>query len=118
MTVFRTGERFAEDFLFGSAFLEFGSLLRWRGYRIRHLDGTYVISHIDFGRSFPDARIQRASSVFAALCHAFIYQRTISNRLQAAGQAMLECAKGGPTACEDVLAAWKAYRRRRTAVEM
>jgi glycosyltransferase involved in cell wall biosynthesis len=80
--VFDRGERYAEGFVFGASYLEFGSRLQWRGYRLRFLTTTYVIHHHDrANRSFMDEEIELGSHVFASLCHSFLYQRTFSNRV-------------------------------------
>jgi glycosyltransferase involved in cell wall biosynthesis len=113
--VFSAGHRWIEEFRFGAAYLEFGSRLNWLGYRIRHLDKTYVISHIDCGSSFDDPHKERASRLFAGLAHAFLYQPSTRNRLLAVGQSAIEVAKGGAPAVRDVGRAWRAYRRRREA---
>jgi glycosyltransferase involved in cell wall biosynthesis len=111
--LFLAGHRLVEDFRFGAAYLEFGSRLRWLGYRIRHLDTTYVISHVDHGSSFDDPHKERASRLFAGVTHAFLYQPTARNRLLAAGQCAIEVVKGGGPAVRDAERAWRTYRRRR-----
>jgi glycosyltransferase involved in cell wall biosynthesis len=114
-TLFAAGHRLVEEFRFGAAYLEFGSRLHWLGYRIRHLDTTYIVSHIDHGSSFDDPNKERASRLFAGLTHAFLYQPTVRNRLLAVGQCMIEMVKGGLPAIRDSGRARRAYRRRRRA---
>lgn len=77
--IFARGVRYAEDYKFGIAYLEFGSRLHWLGYRIRTLTTTYIVHH-NAGRSFNDHEIHLSAQIFAILCHSFIYQPTIANR--------------------------------------
>jgi glycosyltransferase involved in cell wall biosynthesis len=79
--IFDRGLRFSESFLFGAAYLEWGSRLHWLGYDIRHLKDTFVIHHLDMAtRSFQDVRCNAGSRLFAGLCHSFIYQPSARNR--------------------------------------
>lgn len=79
--IFNSGIRYVEYFKFGYAYLEFGSRLYWLGYRIRHLDSTYIIHYFDANkRSFMDKKINLSSRLFSILCHSFIYQRNIKNQ--------------------------------------
>lgn len=78
--VFLSGERYTERFVFGGAYLEFGSRLHWRGYRIRHLKSTYVVHHAGPERSITDQVAIEAANTYAMLCHSFIYQPSLSNR--------------------------------------
>jgi hypothetical protein len=81
-SMFKNGIRYAEFFKFGAAYLEFGSRLRWLGYRLRLLHSTYVIHHFDAAkRSFLDERMDLGSRMFASLCHSFIYQPSPANQL-------------------------------------
>ena len=80
--IFDQGHAFCEDFRFGAAYLEFGSRLHNLGYRIRFLSETYILHHLDVAnRSFMDEDLEIASRAFAALCHSFIYQPTMYNRV-------------------------------------
>lgn len=79
--IFNQGIRYIEYFKFGASYLEFGSRLHWLGYRIRHLDNTYIIHHFDRNnRSYINKEINIASRCFAILCHSFIYQKTLKNQ--------------------------------------
>lgn len=76
--IFEAGARFVEAFNFGYNFQEFGSYLHAMGYRMRHLDDTYVLHH-NTSRSIDDPRGMEASRLFAIACHSFVYQPTVRN---------------------------------------
>ena len=77
--VFDLGYRLCEDFLFGSAYLEFGSLLKMKGIKIRHLYDASVMHYCepsDFRRNdivFP-------SIFFSIICHSWYYQPSFQNK--------------------------------------
>lgn len=78
--IFDRGDRMAEFYVFGSAYLEWGSRLYWRGYKISHLHSTYVIHHFDSKtRSYDIPEVDLSSRLFAAICHSFVYQKTARN---------------------------------------
>lgn len=80
--IFDHGFRYADYYKFGAAYLEFGSLLYWKGLRIRHLEKTYVIHHYDPStRSFLNAEVDLSSRFFAMFCHSYIYQATPKNKI-------------------------------------
>ncbi len=73
---------FADDYKFGASYLEFGSRLYHLGFRIRHLATTYIIHYYDpYARSFMALDIDLSSRFFAMLCHAFLYQPDLSNKI-------------------------------------
>jgi glycosyltransferase involved in cell wall biosynthesis len=112
--IFANGHRYAEDFKFGAAYLEFGSRLHWLGYRIRHLDSTWVIHHMDaMNRSFMDAEVDLASSGFAAFCHALIYQPSLLNRIWCFAEVIKRFAMHRSASFSPLRSAWQAYKRRR-----
>jgi len=79
--IFDSGLKFVEYWKFGCSFLEWGSRLYYLGYRIRHLETTYVIHHLDLAnRSFMDNQMQQTSMLFAMMCHVFLYKTTIKNK--------------------------------------
>jgi len=79
--IFDSGLKFVEYWKFGCSYLEWGSRLYYLGYRIRHLESTYVIHHLDLkNRSFMDNQMHKTSMLFAMRCHAFLYQETIKNK--------------------------------------
>jgi glycosyltransferase involved in cell wall biosynthesis len=118
--IFEHGLRFFEDFPFGASYLEWGSRLHWLGYDIRHLDETFVIHHYDpKQRSFHNLRNDQAASLFAALCHSFIYQRSIQNQAQTLGQLAVVAGQHGSLGMHAAADAWRAFRSlRRTAASM
>ncbi len=80
-SIFEAGIHYIADYKFGAAYLEFGSRLNWLGYRLRHLNSTYIIHHYDPNtRSFLDLSIDLASRFCAMLCHSYIYQPTMLNK--------------------------------------
>jgi glycosyltransferase involved in cell wall biosynthesis len=115
--IFDSGERYAEFFVFGASYLEFGSRLHWRGRRIRQLRETYVIHHYDASaRSFLDPRIDLASRVFAMLSHSFIYQPTAANRLLTVAQLMRTAAGGGKPAIQAIGSGFRSYWQHRATL--
>jgi glycosyltransferase involved in cell wall biosynthesis len=114
--IFERGLRFYERFLFGASYLEWGSRLHWLGYEILHLEDTFVIHHYDpDARSFSDTRVLRASTVFAGLCHSFIYQPTVRNRLLTLLQFPVTVARfrtTGVRACLDAVSAFREQREK------
>ena len=103
--------RYADHFVFGASYLELGSRLHWLGYRIRQVEGTYVLHHYDpADRSFMDAGIDLASRVFAMLCHSLLYQPTARNRTLTALEIFRQLARHPRRAAPAVVAAVRAYR--------
>lgn len=79
--IFESGLRFVESWKFGYSYLEFGSRLYYLGYRIRHLESTYVIHHFDSKkRSFNDKNMEESSRFFAMMCYSFLYQSHLKNK--------------------------------------
>jgi glycosyltransferase involved in cell wall biosynthesis len=113
--IFERGLRFYERFPFGASYLEWGSRLHWLGYEILHLKDTFVIHHYDpDARSFSDTRTLWASPLFAGLCHSFIYQPSLRNRLLTLGQFPVTVARfriTGVRACLDAVGAFREQRR-------
>jgi len=97
--IFDRGLRFAETFRFGAAYLEFGSRLHFFGYQIRQLRSTYIIHYYESGsRSLTDPEEELAAEFFAMLCHSFIYQPTIKNKLLTVSQIGLMTLRRGALA--------------------
>jgi glycosyltransferase involved in cell wall biosynthesis len=116
--LFDNGVRYAEDFKFGFAYLEFGSLLHWLGYTIKYLRSTYIIHHMDLQRrSFMDARTDMASRYFAMMCHSLIYQPTAMNMIHCSLGISLDVYKTRADNLASILPAVRAFRRRRGAVK-
>ena len=112
--VFDRGLRYADRFMFGAAYLEFGSLLHAYGFRIRHLEGTYVIHHYNARtRSFMSDDIELGSRLFAMLCHSFIYQPTLNNRLLTSLECIRQIASNGRRGIQCFRGAMNAFRSRR-----
>jgi glycosyltransferase involved in cell wall biosynthesis len=85
--IFDRGERYSEAFPMGAAYLEFGSRLHWRGYRIRHLADTYVIHHVA-ERQVERSTYDVPSRIFAAWMHSYEYQRSWCNRAITAAEVL------------------------------
>ena len=112
--IFDCGLRFSESFLFGAAYLEWGSRLHWLGWEIRQLQGTYVIHHLDLqARSFHDVRTNAGSRLFAGLCHSFIYQPSLHSRastLMEFGATIRRRRMDGVWAVLDAIRAYRLQR--------
>jgi glycosyltransferase involved in cell wall biosynthesis len=112
--LFDRGLRFVEDFPFGASYLEWGSRLRWLGYRIRHLASTYVIHHHDpAARSYADDGVDLTSRFFAMFAHSFLYQPTITNRVLCAAEVGKQLVIRRRAAMKAVRQGWDLYRHRR-----
>ena len=117
-TIFNRGLRLAERFRFGAAYLEFGSRLYWLGYRIRHLTTTYVIHHYDPSkRSFADVESELGSRAFAMLCHSFIYQPRLRNKMLSTAQLIREALVHPIAAVGALPRAFIEYRRQAQVCE-
>jgi glycosyltransferase involved in cell wall biosynthesis len=115
--VFATGLRFYEGFMFGASYLEWGSRLHWLGYEIRHLEDTYVIHHFDPDtRSIKDVRGDSAAALFAGLCHSFIYQPTLRNRLLTMMQFAVTGVRVGAPGVQAGVDALRAFREQRRSL--
>jgi glycosyltransferase involved in cell wall biosynthesis len=115
--VFDRGLRYTEEFAFGASYLEWGSRLRWLGYRIRHLDSTYVTHHYDPAtRSYDESGIDLASRFFAMFAHSLLYQPTIRNRLLCTVEVTRQVFVGGPVARQAARSGWRVYRHHRDEI--
>ncbi|HEX4794875.1 MAG TPA: glycosyltransferase family 2 protein [Humisphaera sp.] len=113
-TVFTDGNRFAEDFKFGAAYLEFGSRLYWLGYRMRLMEQTWVIHHMDENnRSFMDRQMDLASSAFAMFAHALLYQPSLGNWTKCSAEVVKRLIRARRDSAAHLAAGWRAYARRR-----
>jgi glycosyltransferase involved in cell wall biosynthesis len=70
-SIFMCGHWFVEDFPYGAAYLEFGSRLYRAGFRIRHLQETYVVHHW-VPRQASDSRAELSSNIYAMLAHTLV----------------------------------------------
>jgi glycosyltransferase involved in cell wall biosynthesis len=112
--LFDSGVRYADDFKFGAAYLEFGSRLYWLGYRIRCLPDTYLLHHVVPGvRSYNNQEMEQASRLFAGLCHSFLYQPTLRNKLLTCYEIGKQFALRPKLARNAFNAAFAGYRRQR-----
>lgn len=109
--IFLSGHRFVEDFAYGASYLEFGSRLHAAGYRIRHLQDTYVVHHWEPRQNF-NHRTDLASTVFAMLAHSLVYQPTVRNRILTAGEVGKQLAIHPVIGPISVLRGMGVYRRR------
>jgi glycosyltransferase involved in cell wall biosynthesis len=115
--LFRRGIRYAEDFKFGAAYLEFGSRLHWLGYRIRFLDSTYVVHHLCLSsRSYHDTEMNLSSTFFAMLCHSGIYQPGVKNRVLTALETVKQVLLHRGLALKCFRNAWGAFSAHRAEI--
>ncbi|MCL4543415.1 MAG: glycosyltransferase [Chloroflexi bacterium] len=113
-SIFDAGIRYFDGFLFGSAYLEFGCLLHWLGYRTRRLRTTHIIHHYDEQtRSFSAAGIVEPSRYFAMLCLALLYEPNLHNTPLCVAQFALELARKGPQTLRWLRLGFQAYLTRR-----
>ena len=77
--IFDSGYLMCESFLFGLAYLEFGSLLKSKGIKIRHISETYLIHYFEHADLRRD-EIIFPSMLFAMICHAWYYQPSKKNK--------------------------------------
>jgi glycosyltransferase involved in cell wall biosynthesis len=109
--IFDRGLRFAEEFRFGAAYLEFGSRLQFLGYRIRQLQSTHVLHHFEVSkRSLADPEGELAAEFFAMLCHSFIYQPSLKNKLLSLSQIGWMTLRNGKLAKPALRKAATGYR--------
>ncbi len=81
--VFERGLYFYEGFRFGSSYLEFGCLLHAVGQRIRTLGDIGVVHHMQqAGRSYHLPVEEWASTYFALIMLAWVYQPSTSHRIE------------------------------------
>jgi glycosyltransferase involved in cell wall biosynthesis len=117
--IFDSGIRYVENFKFGAGYLEFGSRLHWLGYRMRQLLTTYVIHHFDpASRSFTDAESDMSSRFFAMMCHSYIYQPRLTNKLLCTLEMTKEMVRHGRVACRAIANALDEYRRHQSLLRM
>lgn len=79
-SIFDSGYRFEESFLFGSSYLEFGSLLKSKGYTMRFIDDTFLIHHFEHADLRRD-HITTPSLICTIICHSWAYQPSLSARI-------------------------------------
>src|SRR5579871_1566845 len=110
-SIFEAGHLYAEYFIFGAAYLEFGSRLKWLGYTLRNLRTTYVDhNYHESARSVMNAEVDLSSRVFAMLCHSFRYQRSIKNASLTSLQIAWEIIRGGTRGARCVRRGMRAFR--------
>jgi glycosyltransferase involved in cell wall biosynthesis len=113
-TIFDREIRYVEAFKFGASYLEFGSRLRWLGYRIRQLLTTFVIHQFDWAtRSFSDSESDMASRFFAMQCHSHVYQPNLSNKLLSGFEIVKELIRHRRVARRALAKAQHAFREHR-----
>jgi len=104
----------SEEFKFGAVYLEFGSRLHFLGWRIRHLDSTYLIHHFDpKNRSYQDLRDHLPAMFYAMFCHSFLYRRTSLNQLLSILEVVKQIFLHGPEVIRYIRQAYTAFRRQR-----
>jgi len=116
--IFERGIRYVEAFKFGYCYLEFGSRLHWLGYRIRHLESTYVVHYFEpHNRSFMVESIDLSSRFFTMLCHSFIYQNNTKNKLLSVLEIInVIIRKKGISSIQPLLIGVKIYKEHEKAL--
>lgn len=118
--IFAQGILYSEDFKFGSTFYEFASRLFWLGYRFKFLSTTFVLHHSqEFEQTgqtvwSESAQTAIASRFYAMLCHSFIYQPTLYNKVQTVLQIAKEwvcCPRETSSAIHYAKNAYETTRR-------
>jgi glycosyltransferase involved in cell wall biosynthesis len=112
--VFDAGERYSEAFPMGAGYLEFGSRLAWRGYRIRHLESTYILHNAE-ERQTPATEWDLGSRLFAGWMHSFVYQPSLRNRALTLAEIAVSAIREPKLWWPAVKAARRAVRERRVA---
>jgi glycosyltransferase involved in cell wall biosynthesis len=115
--IFDSGLRYAEEFRFGAAYLEFGSRLHYLGYRIRHIPKTYIIHHFEAAtRSYQSREIDLAARYFAMLCHSFLYQPSLANRTLTCLEVVKQTLLYRTLSLRALRAGMAGYRRQRSRI--
>lgn len=109
--IFDKGYRLEDTFLFGSSYLEFGSLLKFKGQRINFIDETYLIHH------FENADLRRPEIVipclvWALLCHSFYYRPEIQNKRKTLYKFAIFLLTRNFRFIYDLKQGYQAFRRR------
>lgn len=78
--IFESGIKNSECFLFGSSYLEYGSLLKYLGFTIKLVSDTYLIHH-ETPSPYRKPDIEIPAMMFAVLCHSFLYFPKWHNKL-------------------------------------
>jgi len=117
-SIFDRDIRYVESVKFGAGYLEFGSRLHWLGYRIRQLPTTYILHHYDpSARSLMDTEAEMAARFFAMLCHSWIYQPRIANKLLSILEMTKAFLRHGHLARRSAAEALEQYRVHRRSLE-
>ena len=90
--VFDRGHQLAEDFAFGSSYLEFGALLYRRGWRGRCIPKAYVEHHYDGGTLNRQAE---ESVLYASLCYNLRFKPSPARALRYLLPALLRSPRLG-----------------------
>lgn len=117
--VFERGDRMAQFYVFGAAYLEWGSRLYWRGYTISHLPSTYVIHHFDpASRSYDCQPVDMSSRLFAAICHSYLYQRSGRNIILTTAQLAYTAVRFRQTGRRAITTALRNYRAHKASLSL
>ncbi len=69
-----------EFFKFGKSFLEYGSRLKYLGYRIRHLQEAYIFHKDPTNRSHSNENLIAENKMFGMLSLSFLYEKSLKNK--------------------------------------
>jgi len=90
--IFSAGYRLNEAFMFGSAYLEFGSLLKSKGWIMRFISETYLVHHFEHADLRTDA-VTGPAWICSTLCHSWFYQPSLTKKMQWALQTLVLAIK-------------------------
>ena len=96
-----------EDFKFGSVYLEYGSRLKYLGFRIRHISETYVIHNFDYNtRSYNNEIELLNSNIYAIMTLSFIYEPSVKNKILTTSRLIYLLFKNYKTSKKLILENW------------
>lgn len=78
--IFDSGYLMCDSFLFGLAYLEFGSLLKSKGVKLRYISDTYIIHYFE-KTNLREDHIVIPSMLFAIICHSWFYHPSNKNKI-------------------------------------
>ena len=86
--IFDLGYLCCEEFLFGSAYLEFGCLLKAKGQKIRPISNTFLIHHYE-SSDFRLDHIMLPTILFSIICQSWYYQPSSKNKILSTLQMLI-----------------------------
>lgn len=115
--IFEIGYRFEESFLFGSSYLEFGSLLKSKGQKMRFIDTTYLIHHLEHA-DLRRPHIVAPSLICSLLCHSFHYQPSLENQFKTLIKLAIFAITRNAKFPKEFRKGYRAFKRRKGQTEI